>query len=253
MPHLGPVPINWYGLGFAAAFLLGWWLVWRWSHDCAHLRAHLDRLLLWIAIGTVLGARLYYVVQNGPLSYLHHPWQIVAVWEGGLAYFGGLFGAVAAALLYSRHYHLPFLPVADRFAPAIAIGSAVGRIACGLDGMDYGTSTRMPWGVIYTHPNSYAPLDGVPRHPDQYYELLGDLLIAYVLIKMRGRFPDGALFFSYLVLFSLLRFFVFFFRGNVEAVALGLKNAQWTALAIIAAAASCMWRLLRVSRKPIAG
>lgn len=249
MPHIGPVPINWYGLGFAAAFLLGAWLVWRWTRDWPQLRAHLERLLLWIVAGTVAGARLYYIAQNNPLDYFHRPWQIVAVWEGGLAYFGGLFGAVAAAFLYTKRHHLAFLPVADRFAPAIAIGSAVGRIACGLDGMDYGTPTHLPWGVIYTHPNSFAPLDGVPRHPDQYYELFGDLLIAYALLRMRGRVPEGTLFLAYLILFSVLRFFVFFFRGNVEAVALGLKNGQLTAVVILVPAAIGLWRLIRAPQK----
>lgn len=190
--------------------MLGSWLVWRWSRDWPHLHAHLDRLLLWIVAGTVAGARLYYIAQNSPANYIQHPWQIFAVWEGGLAYFGGLAGAIAAAFSYTKRHRLPFMSVADRFAPAIAIGSAVGRIACGLDGMDYGTPTHLPWGVIYTHPASFAPLDGVSRHPDQYYELFGDLFIAYVLLKMRGRLPDGFLFLSYLILFSLLRFFVFF-------------------------------------------
>jgi len=87
--------------------------------------------------------------------------------------------------------------------------------------------------VIYTNPNSYAPMDGVPRHPDQYYELLGDLIIAGILIKLRGKLPQSGLFLSYLILFSILRFFVFFVRGSVGPVALGLKNAQWTALSIL--------------------
>ena len=74
------------------------------------------------------------------------------------------------------------------------------------------------------------------RHPDQFYELVGDLLIAAFLLKLRRRaaLPDGALFLIYLVLFSVLRFFLFFVRGNVPVVAFGLKNAQWTALAILA-------------------
>lgn len=128
--------------------------------------------------------------------------------------------------------------MADLFAPAIPLGSAIGRIACGLDGMDYGTPTSLPWGFTYTHPNSYAPNDGVSRHPDQFYELLGDLAIAGVLLRFRGKLRDGHLFTLYLALFSLLRFLVFFFRGNVFPVALGLKNAQWTALAILTVAHS---------------
>jgi len=244
MPHIGPVPINWYGLTFALAFIVGTWLVWRWSENFLELRSNLETLMLWIAAGTVIGPRLYYVAQNDTMQYLTHPWQILAVWQGGLAYFGGLFGALAAAFIYIHRQHISFWKVADVFAPAIAIGSAIGRISCGLDGMDYGTPTKLPWGFVYTNPNSYAPVDGIARHPDQFYELLGDLLIAWMLVKLRGRLPDGVLFLLYLLMFGVLRFVVFFVRGNVPAVGFGLKNAQWTALALLAAALPALvWRL----------
>jgi phosphatidylglycerol:prolipoprotein diacylglycerol transferase len=153
-----------------------------------------------------------------------------------LAFFGGLAGGILAAYLYARRHGLSFLRLGDLFAPAIPIGGAVGRISCGLDGMDYGTPTSLPWGVVYENQNSFAPIDGVSRHPDQFYELLGDMIIAVVLIKIRRKLPEGVAFFLYLVLFSLLRFFLFFVRGNVLEVLRGLKNGQWTALAILALA-----------------
>jgi phosphatidylglycerol:prolipoprotein diacylglycerol transferase len=251
VPHAGPVPINWYGLTFALGFIVGGWLVWRWAAHLPALRAHLEPLMLWIAAGAVLGSRLYYVVQNDASQYFLHPWRILAVWQGGLAYFGGLFGALAAAVLYLRRQRMSFWQVADVFAPAIAIGSAIGRISCGLDGMDYGTPTRLPWGFVYTNPNSYAPVDGIARHPDQFYELLADLLIAWLLLKLRGKVPDGVLFLSYLLMFGTMRFLVFFVRGNVPVVAFGLKNAQWTALAILAAALPLLlWKWKAGRRRP---
>ena len=243
--HLGPVPINWYGLTMAIGFLVGGYLVWRWAPKFVVPRNRIDGLLLWIIVGTVLGARLYYVVQNDFPSYLRAPWRMFAVWEGGLAFFGGLFGGTLAAYLYTRHARLAFSRVADLFAPAIPIGGAIGRISCGLAGMDYGTPTKLPWGVIYTNANSYAPLDGIPRHPDQYYELIGDLLIAGILIKLRGKLPQGGLFLVYLILFSVLRFFIFFVRGSVDPVAFGLKNAQLTALAILSAALAVLIATLK--------
>lgn len=251
MPHIGPVPINWYGMTFALGFTVGTWLVWRWAAHLPELRATLEPLMCWIVCGTVIGARLYYVAQNETMQYLVHPWRIFAVWEGGLAYFGGLFGALLAAFIYLHRQRINFWKVADVFAPAIVIGSAIGRISCGLAGMDYGTPTKLPWGFIYTNPNSYAPLDGVARHPDQFYELFGDLLIAWALLKLRGKVPDGVLFLLYLLLFGMLRFMVFFVRGSVPPVGFGLKNAQWTALAILAAAIPALawrWRLGRSRR-----
>lgn len=247
--HLGPVPINWYGLTMAIGFLVGIYLVWRWAPKYKVPRGKLEGLFLWIILGSVIGARIYYVVQNDLNSYLREPWKILAVWEGGLAFFGGLFGATLAAYLYARRQQLAFSRVADLFAPAIPIGAAIGRISCGLAGMDYGTPTRLPWGVVYTNPNSYAPVDGIPRHPDQYYELIGDLLIAGILIKLRGKLPKGGLFLSYLILFSTLRFFIFFVRGSVAPVAFGLKNAQLTALAILAIAIPMLTNILRQNRR----
>jgi phosphatidylglycerol---prolipoprotein diacylglyceryl transferase len=235
-PHFGPIPINWYGITFVLALLVGGILVRRWAPRFQVAREHVEGLMVSIALGTIAGARLYFVVQNDFSSYVSQPWRVLAVWEGGLAFFGGLFGGILAAYVYTRRHGLPFLRVADLFAPAIPIGGAIGRITCGLDGMDYGTPTALPWGVIYENPNSFAPVDGISRHPDQFYELVGDLMIAGVLIRLRGRMPEGALFLLYLVLFSLLRFFVFFVRGNVPDVLFGLKNAQWTALAILAVA-----------------
>ena len=249
--HLGPIPINWYGLTVALGFIMGWLLVRRWAPRYDVPREKIDGLLLWIIVGTVVGARLYYVVQNEPGSYLRQPWRIAAIWEGGVAYFGGLFGATLAAFIYTTREKLSFAHIADLFAPAIPIGSAIGRTTCALAGMDYGTPTRLPWGVVYTNPNSYAPIDGIPRHPDQIYELLGDLVIAGILIKLRGRLTDGKLFLVFLILFSLLRFFIFFVRGSVAPIALGLKNAQWTALVILLVATPVLvTKLLRNRRNP---
>lgn len=99
-----------------------------------------------------------------------------------------------------------------------------------------------------SYPNSFAPIDGISRHPDQFYELLGDLVIAGILVRLRRRVPDGTLFLLYLVLFSFLRFFVFFVRGNVPEVALGLENAQWTAVAIVVVAIPALVARLRSRR-----
>src|SRR5581483_6137485 len=106
--HLGPIPINWYGLTVALGFIVGWWLVRRWAPRFDVAREKIDELLIWVIIGTVVGARFYYIVQNEPGSYISQPWRIAAIWEGGLAYFGGLFGAILAAFITQsvRNYPL---------------------------------------------------------------------------------------------------------------------------------------------------
>ena len=234
--HVGPIPINWYGLGWAAAFLVAASLIRHWAVREHVSPEHVDALLVWTLLGAFVGARLYFVVQNDPGVYLREPWRVLAIWEGGLAFFGGVFGATAAAYVYTRRRALSFARIADLFAPAIPFAAAVGRLPCGLAGMDYGTATSLPWGVIYTHPNSYAPNDGVLRHPVQFYEMAGDLAIGVLLVRLRGRLHDGSLFLLYLILFGTLRFGLFFVRGDVPRVALGLTNGHWTALAILAVA-----------------
>lgn len=247
--YWGAVPINWYGLTYLLGFLAGGALVWRSAPRFGVPHGKVEELVAWIAAGTVLGARLYFVAQNDPLAYLTEPWRIFAVWEGGLAFFGGVFGGTLAGWAYACLNGLSFPRVADLFAPAVPVGAAIGRVSCGLAGMDYGTPTTLPWGVVYTNPASYAPVDGVARHPVQFYELAGDLAIAGVLYALRGRVPQGALFLLYLILFAALRFFLFFARGDVPAVGLGLKNGQWTALAILAVAVPMLWLVSACRRR----
>lgn len=247
VPYLGPIPVNWYGLGWIVAFLVALWLVRRWVARPGFSRAEVENLALASLVGAFVGARLYFIVQNDPGSYLREPWRMLMIWEGGLAFFGGLFGAILAAFAYTKRRRLSFARAADLFAPAIPVAAAIGRIPCLLAGMDYGTPTMLPWGVVYTHPSSYAPNDGVARHPVQAYELLGDLAIAGILLTLRDRLPRGALFLTYLVLFSVLRFLLFFARGDVPVVALGLKNGHWTALIILLVATPMLF--MQLSRK----
>ena len=241
--HVGPVPINWYGLTFALGLGAGWMLVRRWAPAYAVARDHVDALFAWIVVGTIFGARLYFILQHEPLAYIREPWRLAAVWEGGLAFFGGLLGATLAAWVYTQKHGLPFARLADLFAPAIPIGAAIGRSTCGLAGMDYGTPTDLPWGVRYLNTESFAPVDGIVRHPVPFYELAGDLMIAVILFRLRGRLPEGWLFLSYLILFSTMRFFLFFLRGDVPYIAFELTNGHLTALAILVAAMLAAFRL----------
>src|SRR2546423_3616815 len=153
--RLGPIPINWYGLGCVAAFLVGGALTRRWAARAGIARSVVDDVVLWALIGSLVGARLYYVVQN-PADCFTGPLPILAIWERGLAFFGGLLGGIFAAWLFLRPAGLSFGRIADLFAPAIPVGSAIGRISSGLDGMAYRPPTSLPCGVVHDNPASYA-------------------------------------------------------------------------------------------------
>lgn len=124
----------------ALGFIVGGYLTWRWAPKFNIPREKIEGLVLWILVGSVLGARIYYVVHNDFGLYVRQPWRIIAVWESGLAFFGGLFGGIAAAYLYSRRTKLTFSRVADLFAPAIPVGAAIGRITC-----SSGSVLRVAW------------------------------------------------------------------------------------------------------------
>lgn len=123
--------------------------------------------------------------------------------------------------------------MADLVAPGVILAQAIGRVGCTINGCCYGIPTALPWGVVYTNPDSFAPL-GVAIHPTQVYELIFCLIVFVVLIKLRGRFkPDGSLFFIYLSLYSLWRIGIDFLRAGTPFL-FGLHQAQVIGIIVLA-------------------
>ncbi len=145
VPHLGPVPINWYGITFVLGFLVGGWLTLRWAQYYTIRRETVEGLLLWVMIGTIVGARIYFVLQNELLDYLRHPWNVLAIWEGGLAYFGGLLAQCWQHSCISGGKASTFRGSRIWFAPAIPVGSAIGpdQLRAGRDGLRHPNHAAM--------------------------------------------------------------------------------------------------------------
>ena len=123
--------------------------------------------------------------------------------------------------------------MADLVAPGVILAQAIGRVGCTINGCCYGAPTSLPWGVIYTHPASYAPL-GVAIHPTQVYELIFCLIVFAVLLKLRGRLkPDGSIFLIYLSLYSLWRIGIDFLREGIPFL-FGLDQAQVIGIIVLA-------------------
>jgi phosphatidylglycerol---prolipoprotein diacylglyceryl transferase len=152
--------------------------------------------------------------------------------RGGLSWFGGFFGGIAAGLGYYRWRQLPVVPVLAAATPALAAGQMLGRIGCLLVGDDYGRPTSLPWGIAF--PEGLPPTT-VPVHPTQLYEAAILAVLAWLLIRWRRTgLPDRAVLARYLMLAGAARFAIEFLRVNVR-VALGMTVAQFGALAIVAA------------------
>ncbi len=215
--QIGPFALRYYGLMYAIATLVGGWLLGKEVHRKGIALTDDQRwnLVLFVLMGGILGARIYYVVFNWDY-YGQFPSEIPAIWHGGLAIHGGLIGGVLIGIWYVRRHRLPFWRLADAGAPSIILGQAFGRFGNFMNGDAHGIPTSMPWGVVFP-PDSIAGQEfpGTPIHPVMLYELVLDLAGFFLLWSIRKRpSGDGFIFCSYLMLYSVIRFFVSFFRAD---------------------------------------
>lgn len=179
----GPLAVRWYSLAYIVGVVLGWMYAKRVLRQNPHETlkvAHLDDVVTYVIIGIVLGGRLGYVFFYKPLYYLSHPLEIFTVWEGGMAFHGGLVGSGIAFALYAWRKKVPFLVLTDIASMAAPIGLFLGRIANFINGELYGRVTNVRWAVLF-------PTGGyLPRHPSQLYEALSEGLILFIVLWWFG-------------------------------------------------------------------
>jgi phosphatidylglycerol:prolipoprotein diacylglycerol transferase len=147
---------------------------------------------------------------------LNNPLSVFAVWQGGLAIHGGILGGLLVCLFYTRRQKISFWKFVDIAAPSLILGQAIGRIGCFLNGDAHGYPTDMPWGLVYS-PESPAGqmFPGQPLHPTQLYEMAFNFIIFGILWVTRKKLKvDGHLFFLYVILYSIIRIFVEYFRAD---------------------------------------
>ena len=211
--RFGPLTIHTYGVLVAAGFLLGLALAVKQAKKEGIPQERIIDIGFYVLLAAIVGSRLFFVAVNAG-HYLKHPLDIFKIWEGGLVFYGGLILALPAALWYIRKHHLDGWRITDIFAPSIAIGHAVGRIGCFAAGCCHGRLCELPWAVTFHDPESLATT-GIPLHPTQLYESAGEFLNFLILITLR-RYQSfkGQLFWTYIFLYSVLRFVVEFFRGD---------------------------------------
>ncbi|HET9847903.1 MAG TPA: prolipoprotein diacylglyceryl transferase [Candidatus Dormibacteraeota bacterium] len=238
--------IHWYGIMIAIGLYAGIQVALRDAPRRGINRDQLMNVALLAAILGIVGGRLYYVVQNNPSFYLHHPTEILAVWQGGMAFYGAIFGGGLALAISTWLWHIPFWSLLDVGALGLTIGQAIGRIGNIINGDIVGYKTN-GWGFEYTNPHTFGPLN-TPVQPASLYELLISLALFLVLWNLRTRIhPEGMLAMLYLVLYSITQFFIFFVRDNIVILG-GLKQAQVTALVVIALTLPVIAYLLRRER-----
>jgi phosphatidylglycerol:prolipoprotein diacylglycerol transferase len=249
--QLGPIAIRWYGLGYAVAFMVGLAVVARHLKRYKLTERDWGDLAFWAIVIGLIAARLYYVVQSNLGFYLTHPQHILAFWEGGMAYFGAIWTVPLVVLVYCKWKKLAAWPVLDAAVLFAAVGQPIGRIGNIFNGDILGYPSNLPWAFRYTSPDTFAPQIGTSYQPAALYELLTGLVILGILLLIRGRVRPrpGGLFVTYLGLYAISQFGIFFLRAN-DVVAFGLKQAQLSAivLAIITLALGMFWYRTSVPR-----
>jgi len=212
---IGPLTVSTYGVLVATAFIAATAVA---ARRAQREGIHPDRIYdlgLYALVAAIVGSRLLYVITQWSY-YAAHPLDAFKIWQGGLVFYGGLLLGIPVVIGYLRRHGLPVWQVGDILAPSVALGQSIGRVGCFAAGCDFGTETDVPWAVTFTHPESLAKL-GVPLHPTQLYESAVLLLLFFGLswLLRRRRF-HGQVFWTYIGSYAVLRFFLEFFRGDVD-------------------------------------
>jgi prolipoprotein diacylglyceryl transferase len=211
--RLGPFRLRWYGLFFAGGFVAGYKIMAQFYRREGRPVENLSSLFVYLLVGTIIGARLGHVLLYQPDYYLARPWEILMVWEGGLASHGGFAGVVVAIYFYFKKYRdTSFLQLADRLAIPGSLAASLIRIGNFFNSEIIGTPSNAPWAIVF------ARIDNVPRHPAMLYEAGAYLLIFCLLYLAYWKtsiiqFP-GRAFGTTLATGFLARFLIEFAKEN---------------------------------------
>jgi phosphatidylglycerol:prolipoprotein diacylglycerol transferase len=252
---VGPLTIHWYGVMYAVGFLLAWWL--------GTLRARragsgwdpdeVSDLILYCALGVVLGGRLGYVLFYGLDNLMEDPLYLVRLNEGGMSFHGGLLGVLAAMWLYARKSGRRFFEVGDYVAPLVPLGLFFGRIGNFINGELWGKTTDVPWGMVFPGAGD------LPRHPTMLYEafLEGLVMFAVLWLYAARRPPVRAVSGAFLLLYGVFRSAVEFLRIPDEHIGYlamdWLTMGQILSLPMILAGVLLLWSAYRAPVPPAPG
>ena len=234
--HVGPLMIRWYALAYIGGLMLGWWYMRRlvrnaalWGAVKVPTEPDLDDIVVYLALGIVVGGRLGEVLFYNLPFFLENPSEILQVWHGGMSFHGGLIGAALAAMLFARNKGLMTRTVFDLASTVTPIGLFLGRIANFTNGELWGRETDMPWAFVFPHGGP------VPRHPSQLYEAVLEglvlLVILWVAARRYGFRQPGLLTGIFGMGYGIARFCVEFFREPDDHI--GFLFGGWLTMGML--------------------
>ena len=222
--QIGPLQIYSYGVMFAIAVFVCAFLLSREAHALSIPPESIYDFIFWVVLAGILGARIFYILLNVDY-FLHNPIETIKIQNGGIAWQGGLIGGFLAGLIYIRRKKWPLWKFLDLTAPYIALGQAIGRIGCFLNGCCYGK--EVSWGI-------YFPVHHAHLHPTQLYDSFGLFVMFFLLKKFQKTSrAAGHVFIVYLIAACSQRFLIEFFRADHDIVVWGLSIFQLVCLMIV--------------------
>ncbi|MEE9547649.1 MAG: prolipoprotein diacylglyceryl transferase, partial [Hyphomicrobium sp.] len=232
-----------YGLAYLAGLLLGWLYIRRllsqaklWADDRPpFLPQKVDDLLIYMVAGVLIGGRLGFVLFYEPSYYLENPLDIFAVWKGGMAFHGGLFGSGVAIWIFSRRNGINPWSTSDLCTATVPIGIFFGRIANFINGELFGRPTDAPWGMVFPEARLHYPdVEPTARHPSQLYEAMLEGLLLFIVLRILTHYygalkRPGLVSGTFLVGYALARSTAELFREphfahslNIEPLTVGI-------------------------------
>lgn len=237
---IGPLTVYSYGVMLALAVIICAALLSRDVRSLGITSEEVYDFIFWVVLLGIAGARAFFVFLNLPY-FIENPAEMIMIQKGGLSWQGSLIAGLATALIYIRRKKWPMGKMFDAIAPYAALGQAIGRIGCFLNGCCYGR--EVPWGI-------YFPVHNAHLHPTQLYDAAGLLVIFFVLKRVqKGGQAEGSIIVLYLLLASTQRFVIEFFRNDHFFVWFGLSVFQWVSIVVFLSGAYVYAHLNNRSRK----
>jgi len=241
--RIGPLAFRWYGMMYAISFIGALFLIRRVAlrKKLEITQEQISDLMLYIALGVILGGRIGYVLFYNFMFYLENPAKIIAVWEGGMSFHGGMIGAIFGGILYCKKQKFEVYEVADVAIVSVPLGLMLGRIGNFINGELFGRPTDLPWCMVFPGGGEAC------RHPSQLYQaaLEGGTLFIILWFLSKKEMARGVVFWSFIFFYGIFRFIAEFARepdAHIGLMADVLSRGQLLSLPMVLLGMVMIWK-----------